>query len=47
MLTWLLLRPVGILRALAEVGWFRRKSLSDRTGWNHHAQVLIFGIGTR
>src|SRR6185436_20136978 len=34
MLTWLLLRPVGILRALAEVGWFRRKSLTDRTGWN-------------
>jgi PAS domain S-box-containing protein len=34
MLTWLLLRPVSILRALAEVGWFRRQSLSDRTGWN-------------
>jgi len=34
MLTWLLLRPVSIMHALAEVGWFRRRSLSDRTGWN-------------
>jgi len=22
------------MHALAEVGWFRRRSLSDRTGWN-------------
>ncbi len=34
MLTWLLLRPVAILCALAELRWFRRKSLSDHTGWD-------------
>jgi len=34
MLTWLLLRPGAILCALAELRWFRRKSLSDHTGWD-------------